>query len=274
VNSPSPNKNLAHVLVADDSETIQKVVKIALARQPLKVDVAASWDEAKARILPGVGVILLDANLPGINGDIAKIKEALKQADSVPVVVMQGSHDRTLSDADLSAAGVQRTLQKPFDSAELIRLVTALTGAFDIAPAPAPAPALSLDPEIGLDLQLDGLPPLPPDLLDPSRKGKKAFEIAEETRPFGTSGAIPPPVASSFSPPPPPPPASSVKSASAPGPMPVNLPPLPVDAVTTQAIREAVMEYCQKHFKEVAVEVISAELRRLAEERARHLVDI
>lgn len=283
MNSPSPEKNLPHVLVADDSETIQKVVKIALARQPLRVDVAATWDEARARMVPGVGVVLLDANLPGIDGDIGKLKDALNHAGAMPVVVMQGSHDRTLTDSDLRAAGIQRTIQKPFDSAELIRLVTGLVGSKEPPFEPA---ALEVDLTGalagGLDLQLDGLPPLPPDLLDPSRKGKKAFEISEETKPYGSSVVAPPGPAVPGMAPPPPPLDSRAGTAQgfmppAQGFMPPNMPPSPPatpDAATSQAIREAVLEYCQKHFKEVAVEVISAELRRLAEERARHLVDI
>jgi hypothetical protein len=40
-----------------------------------------------------------------------------------------------------------------------------------------------------------------------------------------------------------------------------------------ELVHRAVTEYCQQHFKALAREIIAAELRRLADERARHLVD-
>ena len=38
-------------------------------------------------------------------------------------------------------------------------------------------------------------------------------------------------------------------------------------------VREAVEEYCNRHFAELARSIITTELRRLADDRARHLVD-
>jgi CheY-like chemotaxis protein len=284
------------VLVADDSETIQKVVRIALARQSLKVEAAASWSEAEGRLGPQVAVILLDANLPGVGGDQVKLKDVLARAGGVPVVVMQGSHDRSLSDNDLAQAGIRHSIQKPFDSGELIRIVTSFLGSTSAVPqaqtsafaaaTPAPPPP-AFDPfpaaaRSSLDLQLDSLPPLPADLVDSSRKGKKAFEGTEDTVPYGSAmaGISSSGINSSPStlPPPPPPPRVSGGQSAAPA---VALgqtgsspqPQVPGPEMQA-ALREAVLEYCQKHFKDIAIEVISAELRRLAEERARHLVDI
>jgi CheY-like chemotaxis protein len=268
VNSPSQNNPMPVVLVADDSETIQKVVRIALARQPVKVEVAASWNEAQGRLGRQVAVVLLDANLPGVQGDRAKLREALSRAGLVPVVVMQGSHDRSLTDSDLAEAGIKHSIQKPFDSGELIKLITGFVASHATsAPQPSPPPPGGSP----LEFPLDSLPPLPPDLVDTSRKGRKAFEALEDTVPFGSSvvpAASTSASASSLPPPPPPPPPTSMSArtvAPQPGAPGADMP---------AGVREAVLEYCQKHFKEIAVEVISAELRRLAEERARHLVDI
>ena len=38
-------------------------------------------------------------------------------------------------------------------------------------------------------------------------------------------------------------------------------------------VRQAVEDYCERHFKSLAREVLTSELRRLADEKARHLVD-
>lgn len=48
---------------------------------------------------------------------------------------------------------------------------------------------------------------------------------------------------------------------------------MPTDADIAQQVRAVVEDWCEKHFRTIAREVISAELRRLAEEKARHLVD-
>ena len=46
-----------------------------------------------------------------------------------------------------------------------------------------------------------------------------------------------------------------------------------MDDKLPELVRKAVEEYCDRHFKSLAKEVIASELRRLADEKARHLVD-
>jgi CheY-like chemotaxis protein len=48
---------------------------------------------------------------------------------------------------------------------------------------------------------------------------------------------------------------------------------VPSDAEIAQQVRAVVEDWCERNFGTIAREVISAELRRLAEEKARHLVD-
>jgi hypothetical protein len=40
-----------------------------------------------------------------------------------------------------------------------------------------------------------------------------------------------------------------------------------------ELVRRVVEDYCDRHFKSLAREFIASELRRLADEKARHLVD-
>ena len=46
-----------------------------------------------------------------------------------------------------------------------------------------------------------------------------------------------------------------------------------LESVLPSLVRDAVESYCERHFKSLAREVIATELRRLADEKARHLVD-
>ena len=289
MNHPSSNAVVPRILVADDSDTIQKVVRIALSRQPLKIEVASSWLDASGKVGSGIALLLLDVNLPGVGSDPARLKEVVASAGAVPILVMQGSHDRSLSEATLKECGISHVIQKPFDSNELIGMVTGLAGlsksalAFSgseqkSAPPPAPAAsAISAPPSPATPASSENmfdigeLPPIPADLIDTTRKGKKAFDIAPEDLfnlvpppPPPSSQRMPPAPPSHFPPPPPPPPPSDNRAVSNPA---------PVDDMGKQ-VRQAVEDYCERHFRSLAIEVITAELRRLADEKARHLVDI
>ncbi len=143
---------------------------------------------------------------------------------------------------------------------------------------------------------------IPPGFTPETHSGQKGMPA------FGDSPSAPP---SGFTPPPPPPsesskpasgrfatteirpPAPAVKgtapkikppevSADEP-----TIPPIPANvSVDTEGsiaqivaqslpnlVQEAVEDYCNRHFKSLAKEVITSELRRLADEKARHLVD-
>ena len=288
MNHPSSNAVVPRILVADDSDTIQKVVRIALSRQPLKIEVASSWLDASGKVGSGIALLLLDVNLPGVGSDPARLKEVVASAGAVPILVMQGSHDRSLSEATLKECGISHVIQKPFDSNELIGMVTGLAGlsksalAFSgseqkSAPPPAPAASAILAPPSPATpassenmFDIGELPPIPADLIDTTRKGKKAFDIAPEDLFNLVPPPPPPPPSSQRMPPappshfPPPPPPSDNRAVSNPA---------PVDDMGKQ-VRQAVEDYCERHFRSLAIEVITAELRRLADEKARHLVDI
>lgn len=293
MNHPSSNAVVPRILVADDSDTIQKVVRIALSRQSLKIEVASSWLDASGKVGSGIALLLLDVNLPGVGSDPARLKEVVATAGAVPILVMQGSHDRSLSEATLKECGISHVIQKPFDSNELIGMVTGLAGLSKSAPAfssseqksaPPPAPAASAilappSPATAASSEnmfnIGELPPIPADLIDTTRKGKKAFDIAPEDlfNLVPPSPSPPAPPSSQRMPPPPP-------SHFPPSPSPSTAPlaravsnPAPVDDMGKQ-VRQAVEDYCERHFRSLAIEVITAELRRLADEKARHLVDI
>ena len=274
MNSLISHGAVPRVLVADDSETIQKVVRIALARHPVKIEVSTSWADAAVKMGSGISLLLLDVNLPGVGSDPAKLKEVVASAGAVPVVVMQGSHDRSLSEAALSDCGIVHVIQKPFDSNELIALVIRLAGSTSVVEAVAEIP-----------FEIGGLPPLPADLVDASRKGKKVYDAASAGASSIASGAAPH-VAPEFlfsmgaPPPPPPPPPLAVFNKAPPAAAPQKSEisesefARPGGDEMAKQVRQAVEAYCERHFRSLAIEVISAELRRLAEEKARHLVDI
>lgn len=312
------------ILVADDSSTIQKVIKIGLANLPTEIRSVSSLMEAMKHAQPGqFDIIIAGAGLPGVSA-ATDFKKLSDQAGGIPLIILMGSYD-AVREADLRACGIQMLMKKPFPPGDLTRMVQDVAGergpnspelntrSPSNQPPVSPSPKASsgsggqinqsvppsvFEPErssisgsipeaipdnlpfgslsafeLGITGSLSDIPPVPE--VEPSRKGRPAFDLGnnhfepsnsaqlspiEETQrsevkeqknfaaPAGQSGR------------------SQVAGMSAAVEAFVlnELPPL---------VDRAVERYCIEHFKQVAREALTTELRRLAEEKARFLVD-
>ena len=318
---------VCRILVADDSSTIQKVIRIGLAAIQADIKSAGSLIEATKSVDQGpLDLIIADAGLPGIStaGDFIKLVE---RAGNVPLIILMGSYE-AVRESDLRSVGITHIIKKPFPPNELPLLVQELTGAGKTPPAPkgpsAPIsgipsfpeaaslplnpPSFSLSdegpsvpdvttlrqstPQGGLpsflleeDHSPGGAPPFPE--VEPARKGRPAFESrqpdsspprASFAQQVGSSGSGESQPSSDF---------FGGKSFGA-SPGSTSSPSFPqphtnagLSAAVEAFVRDelpalvdrAVERYCVEHFKGVAREVLTAELRRLAEEKARYLVD-
>ena len=318
---------VCRILVADDSSTIQKVIRIGLAAIQADIKSAGSLVEATKSVDQGpLDLIIADAGLPGIStaGDFIKLVE---RAGNVPLIILMGSYE-AVRESDLRSVGITHIIKKPFPPNELPLLVQELTGAGKTPPAPkgpsAPMsgipsfpeaaslplnpPSFSLSDEgpsaaetttlrqstplsgppsflLEEDHSPGGAPPFPE--VEPARKGRPAFESrqpepstprASFAQQVGSSGSGESQPSSdffggkSF--------GASPGSSSSP-----SFPQPHTNAGLSAAVEAFVRDelpalvdraderYCVDHFKGVAREVLTAELRRLAEEKARYLVD-
>ena len=115
------------ILVADDSSTIQKVIKIAFS--PFEVDIleAASYIEALAAVGRGApDVLIIDASLPGARGpqDFAKLKA---DAGGAPLLLLVGTYE-AVDEVAFRNAGFEQILKKPFESSDIVATVDRLLG--------------------------------------------------------------------------------------------------------------------------------------------------
>ena len=110
---------LTKILVADDSATIQKVIKIAFARLTYEILEATSFPQAANLILDAhpPSMVILDANLPGLHGPEG-IHKLLGQ-QKIPVLLLVGSYD-TINEDVYRQAGFQHFLRKPFESQDIV----------------------------------------------------------------------------------------------------------------------------------------------------------
>jgi signal transduction histidine kinase/ActR/RegA family two-component response regulator len=127
-----PSARRMRVLIADDHPTNRKVVELVLAQAP--VDLVSVEDGAQALAAcrdQSFDLILMDMQMPVMDGLTAvreiRLHESAMGTAGAPIVMLTAN---ALPDhiAAARAAGADRHLAKPFDTAELLTLVAELGG--------------------------------------------------------------------------------------------------------------------------------------------------
>jgi CheY-like chemotaxis protein len=110
----------SRVLIVDDSATMRSIVRklLAGARFPLQIEEAEEGIAALKEIATGrFDVVLLDYNMPGLNG-LETLSEIRRQYPRVQVVIMTSQQDQALA-RRARAAGAAAFLRKPFYPADV-----------------------------------------------------------------------------------------------------------------------------------------------------------
>lgn len=105
------------LLLADDSMTIQKVVKLTFADEGIEVITASDGDAALEKFNESApDLVLADVNMPGLNG--YQLCEKIKNdaaTKKTPVVLLVGSFE-PFDEAEARRVGADDSLTKPFQS--------------------------------------------------------------------------------------------------------------------------------------------------------------
>lgn len=121
---------MPHLVLADDSATIQKVVELTFADESVEVhafsDGASALEHIRAH---PVDIVLADVSLPFLDGyDLCQEIKQSPDTSYIPVVLLAG----TFEPFDLERAervGYHSHLTKPFETLRLVDLVKELLGA-------------------------------------------------------------------------------------------------------------------------------------------------
>ena len=109
-------------LVVDDSRAMRRIIARFLVELGFEVHEAATGDEAlaQARQLDGLAVVLLDWNMPGMDGRevLEQLRTDPKTAD-LPVMMVTTESEMEQVEVALNA-GASEYLMKPFDRAALL----------------------------------------------------------------------------------------------------------------------------------------------------------
>ena len=126
MDSPPPPGQAA-VLVADDSDHVRAMLGVALCAKGLAPYLAATGHEAVEQFLrhkDEVGAVLLDVNMPGLDGPgtLAQIRQA---DPAVPCCFMTGNPE-PYSAEGLMALGAVCVFEKPFRLDEVLQFMREL----------------------------------------------------------------------------------------------------------------------------------------------------
>lgn len=167
------------ILVADDSVTIQKVIRLALSNEGYEIQTVSDGNEAIQQIsLFRPDAVLIDVSLPG--KDAFEVKRAINEAsmfEGAKFILMASAFEK-IDEEQEREAGFQGRLTKPFDPAHLRRMLAELLNPHGMAAAPAPAaPKKPKAPE----------PPA-------ERRPDPLFEMPEARAPEVRAPSAPPPI--------------------------------------------------------------------------------
>ena len=108
----------ARVLVIDDDETIQAVVRRVLEMAGASVTAGATGEEGLRALYSGrPDVVVLDIGLPGLDG--WQVLERIRQLTDVPVVMLSANDDE-LEKVRALQGGADDYVTKPFGAPELL----------------------------------------------------------------------------------------------------------------------------------------------------------
>lgn len=167
------------ILVIDDSITIQKVIRIALAHLPYLVHLAANLGEASDLISRiDFGLILADANIIDAKSPIDYAK--LSQAADCPLVLLVGSFE-TVDERAFADVGLREIVRKPFEVGDIVSVCKKfLEGKYNPPPPPVKkdqplpkqTPVASSYNEASLNpATTNAVPPAPPPPMRPAFSG-------------------------------------------------------------------------------------------------------
>ncbi len=118
---------MPRVLVVDDSPTMRKMIMAALRPLQAEFGEAANGLEAIEQLALGkYDAMTLDLNMPDMHGlEVLRYVRKLSSLDEMPVVVISTRGDEYSLQQSLQL-GANRYLVKPFQPAELLRIIQTL----------------------------------------------------------------------------------------------------------------------------------------------------
>ena len=122
------------VLVADDSQTIRKIVEMALKGSPYQVVGVGRAGEVLPAAQHSPAVILLDYYMPDGSGyELCRSLKSSQATSHIPVVMLGGSY-KNFDESMARQVGADAVLMKPFKTDSLLESISSVAGRGGVAP--------------------------------------------------------------------------------------------------------------------------------------------
>ena len=115
-----PSLTAPMVLVADDEVAVRKSIRLVLEISGYRVEEVGRGMQVLACLHHNPAVVLLDINMPGLNG-VECLSEIRKRCPLIKVIIVSGEIDSQLS--PLTAMGAFAYVPKPVDAYKLIATI-------------------------------------------------------------------------------------------------------------------------------------------------------
>ena len=140
------------LLVADDSITIQKVIKLALSSEGYEIlAVSGGKDVMQTAEQERPDVILIDVSLPGKDAyEIKRMVNSTPALSGIRFVLMYSAFEK-VDEHQAVEVGFDARLIKPFDPSNLRKIIAGLVGASSVATQLSPPKA---EPLVVSDISL------------------------------------------------------------------------------------------------------------------------
>ena len=117
------------ILVADDSLTIQKVIRLSLTHEGYDIQAVSDGNDALERIaVLRPEVVLIDVSLPGKSAfEVKREINSHEDLKGLEFVLMSGAYEK-VDDAQVTELGFHTKLTKPIDPAELRKILNKILG--------------------------------------------------------------------------------------------------------------------------------------------------
>jgi two-component system, OmpR family, response regulator CpxR len=132
-----------HILLVDDDSELCSLLKEFLTREGFAVQCEHEGHRGlTAALEPGVGLVVLDVMLPGIDG--FEILRRLRQQSQVPVIMLTARGEDVDRIVGLEL-GADDYLPKPFNPRELAARIRAILRRYEPRPVPQPASRIEVN---------------------------------------------------------------------------------------------------------------------------------
>lgn len=124
------------LLLADDSLTVQRVIALTFADEPIRVVTCGTGPQAMERMAAQrPDIVLVCTTLPTLSGyEVARLMRGIPELNDVPVLLLSGAFE-TVDEARFAASGANGVIEKPVEPTDVIGRVKELLG---LKPEPEP----------------------------------------------------------------------------------------------------------------------------------------